>query len=408
MALRHCHNASDFEVAARRRLPKPLFDYVAGGADDETTKRANVAAFDRYQLVPRYLQDIREIDLRRTVLGCELAWPVILAPTGMSRMFHPDGECGVASAAEAAGVGYALSTMASASIEAIAQVSRGPKIYQLYLLADDGLNFAAIDRAKAAGYDAICLTVDTVVAGNRERDLRSGLTIPPRLGIGSLLQFARRPGWCRDHLLGGKFSMPNIAPPGAAATDISTLAAFFAQKMERHISWLRVQQLVRHWGGPFAIKGLQCAADAVLAAGHGVSAVIVSNHGGRQLDGTAATIDLVADIVDAADGRVEVILDGGVRRGTHVLKALAMGARACMIGRPYVYALAAFGQPGVVRLLELMRAETERGLALLGCSSVDQVGRRHLRLAAQVPAFLDERPISEPAIAQHQMHWTDR
>ena len=399
MALRDCHNASDFAAAARRRLPKPLFDYIEGGSDDENTQRANVAAFDRYNLAPHYLCDVRSIDMRRTVLGCSLGWPLILSPTGMSRMFHPDGECGVAIEAARSGVGYSLSTMGSASIETIGAASTGPKIYQLYLLADDALNFAAIDRAKAAGFNALCLTVDTVVAGNRERDTRSGLSIPPKIGFGSLLQFVAQPGWCIDYLRGGRFTMPNIAPPGQTATDISTLAAFFAGKMERHISWQRVERIAAHWGGPLAIKGLQTSTDAIRAAAHGASAVIVSNHGGRQLDGSAATIDLVADIVDAAGDRIEVILDGGVRRGTHIVKALAMGARACMAGRPYVYALASYGQPGVSRLLELLRTETERALALLGCASIDELDRDHLRLADKAPAFFaDTSQTKSPAL----------
>lgn len=392
MALRDCLNVRDFEAAARRRLPRPLFDYVDGGADDEQTKRANVAAFDSYALVPQYLRDVRRIDMRRTVLGCDLAWPLILSPTGMSRLFHPDGECGVAAEAARAGACYTLSSMGSSSIETVAGGSSGPKIYQIYLLTDDALNFAAVDRAKAAGYEALCLTVDTVVAGNRERDLRSGLTIPPRLSLSSLLQFVARPRWCIDYLLGGRFSLPNIAPPGQSMTDISTLSAFFSDRMERNISWRRVEQLAEYWGGPFAIKGLQTPDDAILAADHGASAVIVSNHGGRQLDGSAATIDLVADIVDRAGDRIEVILDGGVRRGTHIVKALAMGARACMIGRPYVYALAAYGQPGVARLLATLRTETERTLALLGCATIDELRREHLRLAHQPPGFLSEMP----------------
>lgn len=403
MALGSCHNALDFERAARARLPKPLFDYVDGGSDDETTKAANLAAFEKYRLVPSYLRDIRQVSLRRTVLGCNLEWPLILAPTGMSRMFHPDGERGVSVEASRSGAGYALSTMASDSIERVAAASDGPKIYQLYLLADDALNFAALDRAKAAGYAAICLTVDTVVAGNRERDLRSGLTIPPKLGIGSLISFAMKPGWCMDYVRGSRFSLPNIAPPGSAETDISTLASFFAQKMERNISWDRVERLAQHWGGPFAIKGLQTAEDASIAAKSGATAVIVSNHGGRQLDGSAATIDLVADIVDATGDRIEVILDGGVRRGTHIAKALAMGARACMTGRPYVYALAAYGQPGVARLLALLREETERALALLGCASIDELGRHHLRRADQLPGFLTETPEPEPSTSR--LYW---
>lgn len=384
--LAQCFGTADYEEAARQRLPRPLFDYISGAADDEKTAAANVASFDRYDLVPRYLTDVTGASAATRVLGCDLAWPLLLAPTGMSRMFHPDGEQGVAVAAADAGCGYALSTMATASIEEIGAISAGPKIYQLYLLADDGLNFASIDRCKAAGFDALCLTVDTIVAGNRERDLRSGLTVPPRLTPASLASFARRPGWCLGYLAGGKFSLPNVTADGEG--DLSTLAAFFASKMESYISWERIAKIAAYWGGPFAIKGLQCADDALHAADAGATAVILSNHGGRQLDGGAATIDLVADIVDAVDGRVEVILDGGVRRGSHIVKALAMGARACMTGRPYLYALSAFGAPGVERWLNAMHQETLRTMALIGCASIDQIGRAHLRLAGIAPAFL--------------------
>ncbi len=384
--LAQCFGTADYEEAARRRLPRPLFDYISGAADDEKTAAANIASFDRYDLVPRYLTDVTKVNAATRVLGCDLEWPLILAPTGMSRMFHPDGEQGVASAAADAGCGYALSTMATASIEDIGAISAGPKVYQLYLLADDALNFASIDRCKAAGFDALCLTVDTIVAGNRERDLRSGLTVPPRLTPASLASFLRRPGWCFGYLGGGKFSLPNVTAGGEG--DLSTLAAFFASKMEAYISWERIAKIAAYWGGPFAIKGLQCADDALRAADAGATAVILSNHGGRQLDGGGATIDLVADIVDAVGERVEVILDGGVRRGSHVVKALAMGARACMTGRPYLYALSAFGAPGVERWLASMHQETLRTMALIGCASIGDIGRGHLRLAGMAPAFL--------------------
>lgn len=389
MRLRDCHNSADFAAAARRRLPRPLYHYLAGGADDEATSRANSAAFTRYQFAPRYLCDVRTVDLRRTVLGRPLAWPLVLAPTGMTRMFHPAGEAAVARAAAAQGIGYSLSTMASTSIEDVAAASQGVKVYQLYLLNDDGANIAMIDRARAAGYDALCLTVDTVWAGNRERDLRTGLTVPPRLSARSLLDFAVRPGWCARYFMGGAFTLPNVA--AADGGDLSTLAAYFAARMERNITWARVERLVRHWAGPFALKGLQSNEDARIAASIGCSAVILSNHGGRQLDGVPASIDLLADMADAVGDRIEIILDGGIRRGSHIVKALAMGARACMTGRPYLHALAAYGEPGVARLLALLRAETERTLALLGCGSVDEVGREHLRPAGRLPNFLTAR-----------------
>lgn len=379
------HNVREFEATARRRLPQPLFDYIAGGADDELTLRANTDAFARYDLVPRYLQRLKKIDMSRNVLGARLDWPLVLAPTGMNRMFHPAGELAVAIEAAKSGAGYCLSTMANESIENVGAAGNGVKIYQLYMLKDEQQNLASIDRCRAAGFHAICLTVDTVVAGNRERDLRSGLTVPPQLNLSSFLQFVARPGWCAQYLTSGRFSLPNV--PAQDQDDMSTLAAYFAANMESEITWAKVEKLIAHWGGPFAIKGIQSIADAKAAADSGASAVIVSNHGGRQLDGASPAIDLVADIVDALEGRIEVIMDGGVRRGSHIVKALAMGATACMTGRPYLYGLASFGHKGVGRVLDLLRAETERTLALVGCASLSDLSRDHIRLAEAVPGF---------------------
>jgi L-lactate dehydrogenase (cytochrome) len=384
--LEDCFNLQDFVQAARLRLPKPLFHYIEGGADDELTKRANSQAFERYSLVPHYLHDIRKVDMRRTVFGCELEWPLLLSPTGMTRVFHPAGEIAVAAEAARAGVAYALSTMATTSIEDVARASSGPKLYQLYLLNDDALNVEMIDRCKAAGFDAICLTVDTVVAGNRERDLRHGLTVPPRLGRRNLLAFAQRPAWCLGYLAGGGISLPNV--PAGENGSLGTLAAFFAAKMEQNITWARVERLMQHWGKPFVIKGLQSVQDAREAAAAGVAGIILSNHGGRQLDGGAATIDLLANIVDAVGDQLEVVLDGGVRRGSHIVKALAMGARACMIGRPYLHGLSAFGQPGVRRVLQLLREETARTLGLLGCANLGELSRQHLLATGKLPEFL--------------------
>lgn len=384
--LEECFNLRDFIAGARKRLPAPLFHYIEGGADDELTMRANSDAFARYSLLPHYLHDIRKVDTQRRVFGCQLEWPLLLSPTGMTQVFHPAGELAVAEEAARAGVGYCLSTMATTSIEALGQRSNGPKIYQMYLLNDEGLNLQIIERCKAAGFDAICLTVDTIVAGNRERDLRHGLTVPPRLNAKNLWSFAQRPRWCLDYLAGGGINLPNVPTPDGG--DLGTLAAFFAAKMEQNITWTKVERLMRHWDKPFVIKGLQSIANARDAVAAGVSGIIVSNHGGRQLDGTAATIDLIADIVDAVGDQLEVVLDGGVRRGSHIVKALAMGARACMIGRPYLYGLAAFGQPGVQRVLSLLRQETARTLALLGCANLDEVTRQHITVAGRLPQFL--------------------
>lgn len=382
-------NVADFKRQARQRLPKPLFDYIEGGADDEVTCRTNVAAYDRYELVPGFLRDVRAIDLRRRVLGCDLAMPLILAPTGMTRLFHHGGEAAAAQAAARAGVGYALSTMATTSMEDVAAVGLGPRIFQLYLVNDDQVNREMIERARAAGYDALILTVDCIIAGNRERDLRNGLTVPPRLGLGSLGQFAVKPMWCLRYLTGGKFDLPNLR--SGAGGDVSTLAAYFAANMKLSITWADVAKIAAWWGGPLAVKGLQCADDARHAADAGASAVIVSNHGGRQLDSAAAPIDLIADIVDALDDRLEVLVDGGIRRGSQIAKALAMGARACLIGRSYLYGISAQGGVGVARVIELLRQELERTCGLLGCASVDELGRHHVRMAGAPPQFLAQK-----------------
>lgn len=385
--LNDCFNSHDFVRVAKRRLPGSLYHYIEGAADDELTARANVQAFERYQLVPRQLRDIRQVDMRRRVFGCDLEWPVFTAPTGMTRLFHPDGEQAVAQEAARLGAGYMLSTMATTSLEEVADCSTGPKIFQLYLLNDDGLNRAIIDRCKRAGYDAICLTVDCVVAGNRERDLRFGLTVPPQLNRRNILSFMQRPLWGLRYLAHGGITLPNVPTPDGSSS-LGTLTSYFAQKMEQNITWARVEQLQQYWGKPFIIKGLQSVADARDAVAAGVSGIIISNHGGRQLDGSPAVLDLLADIVDAVDDQLEVVLDGGVRRGSHVVKALAVGARACLIGRPYLYALSAYGQPGVARMLELLRRETERTLALVGMPHIDDLNRGCLTHLEQQPVSL--------------------
>lgn len=388
--LHDCFNTQDFARVARRRLPGSLYHYIEGGADDELTVRANTQAFERHQLVPRQLRDIRQVDMQRRVFGCDLEWPVFMAPTGMTRLFHPAGEQAVAQEAARLGAGYMLSTMATTSLEEVADCATGPKIFQLYLLNDDGLNRAIIDRCKMAGYDAICLTVDCVVAGNRERDLRFGLTVPPQLNRRNILSFVQRPLWGLRYLAHGGITLPNVPTPDGS-NSLGTLTSYFATKMEQNITWARVEQLQQYWGRPFIIKGLQSVADARDAAAAGVTGIIVSNHGGRQLDGSPGVLDLLPAIVDAVGDQLDVVLDGGVRRGNHIVKALALGARACLIGRPYLYALSAYGQPGVTRMLELLRRETERTLGLIGVPHIDDLDRSAL-------THLDSQPVNRPVL----------
>lgn len=375
-----CLNVEDFRRAARRRLPAPLYHYIDGGADDETTLARNTAAFDAVGLIPSALTDVEALDLSTSVLGQTIDWPVFLSPTGMSRLFHHDGERAVARAAADAGTMYTLSTLSTVSIEEIGSLTTGPKCFQIYIHKDRGLTHEFVARCKTSGYAALCLTVDTLVAGNRERDLVTGMVMPPRPTPSALWSFATHLDWSFNYLLREKFELANVAQSVSAGTQsLVSVIDYINQQFDRSITWHDAERLIADWGGPFAIKGVLSVEDAIRARDVGASAVMVSNHGGRQLDGAAAPFDQLGDIVDAVGGDIEVILDGGVRRGTHVLKALAMGATACMIGRGYLYALAAYGQPGVARALSRLRDEVERDLVLMGRSTPAGLSRDALR-----------------------------
>ena len=378
--LGRCLNVEDFRRAARRRLPAPLYHYIDGGADDETTLARNTAAFDAVGLIPSALTDVEALDLSTSVLGQTIDWPVFLSPTGMSRLFHHDGERAVARAAAEAGTMYTLSTLSTVSIEEIGSLTTAPKCFQIYIHKDRGLTREFVARCKTSGYAALCLTVDTVVAGNRERDLVTGMVMPPRPTLSALFSFATHLDWSINYLLRDKFELANVAGSVSSGTEsLVSVIDYINEQFDRSITWSDAEQLIAEWDGPFAIKGVLSVEDAMRARDVGASAVMVSNHGGRQLDGAAAPFDQLADIVDAVGGDIEVILDGGVRRGTHVLKALAMGATACMIGRGYLYALAAYGQPGVTRALSRLRDEVERDLVLMGCSTPASLSRDALR-----------------------------
>jgi L-lactate dehydrogenase (cytochrome) len=380
MRLKDCHNCSDFRELARRRLPGPIFHYIDGAADDEVTYRRNTEAYDSCDLVPNVLAGVENIDMSTTVMGQKLDMPFFLAPTALQRLFHPDGERAVGAAAEKFGTLFGISSLGTVSIEEIGATIRTPKLFQLYVHKDKGLTFGMIDRCKQAGFEALVLTVDTIVGGNRERDLHTGFTTPISLSLRSLLSFARHPGWAFNYFTHERFELSQLKDYITEGTSVAvSVAEYFNTMLDQTMDWKVAEEIAKYWGGPFALKGVMSAADARRAVDIGATAIMVSNHGGRQLDGSRSPFDQLAEIVDAVDGQADVICDGGIRRGTHVLKALSVGAKAVSGGRAYLYALAAAGQPGVERALGLLHTEIERGMKLMGCRSVADLGRDNLR-----------------------------
>ncbi len=373
MRLDHCLNTQHFRAAAKRRLPSPLFHYIDGGADDEVTLRRNTAAFDDVDLIPNVLAGLEQVDLSVTVLGERLALPLFFSPTAMQRLFHQDGEWAVARAAEEFGTLFGLSTIGTRSIEEMGEF-KAPKLFQIYIHKDPALNTDLIDRCRAANFNALALTVDTIVGGNRERDFLHGMTTPPKFTLQSLASFATHPGWTLSYLFGDRFDLPNVSRYIKQGSDVaSSVANYINEQMYSGINWDDTAKLIQQWGGPFAIKGVMSVADAKMAVQVGASAIMVSNHGGRQLDGSRAPFDQLSAIADAVGGDIEIILDGGVRRGTHVLKALASGATACSGGRMYLYALAAGGTAGVRRAIQLLHDEMQRDMMLMGCRRISDL-----------------------------------
>lgn len=379
-ALEHCFNISDLRRRAQKKLPAPMFHYIDGGADDEWSMRRNTRAFDDYELMPTYLKDIESIDLKTRVLGTTLDLPFFLSPTGMSRLFHHEKEVGACKAAHEFGTLYSLSTMATTSLEEVAKLTPGPKMFQIYILKDRELTREFVTRCKDAGYQALCLTVDTALAGNRERDLVNGMTMPPRFGLKSLFSYATHFEWALNFVRSPDFKLANVAHRvDALGKGAMGLIDYVNSQFDRTVTWEDAAWLADQWDGPFVIKGLQSPADAKRAVEIGATALMVSNHGGRQLEGAPAPVDCIAPIRDAIGDQLELIVDGGIRRGTHIIKALAQGANACSIGRPYLYGLAAGGQKGVERALTLLRDEVERSMALLGCASIADITREQIQ-----------------------------
>lgn len=379
MRLGDCHNFRDFRELARRRLPGPIFDYIDGAADDEVTHRQNSASFERCDLIPNVLRGVATVDLSTTVMGQKLAMPVYCSPTALQRLFHHQGERAVAAAASKYGTMFGVSSLGTVSLEELRRTYATPQAYQLYFHKDRGLNRAMLERAKIAGVQVMMLTVDSITGGNRERDLRSGFTMPFHLSAAGMMQFAIKPRWLLNYLIHEGFSLPQLNQHIAMRGEAKSIGRYFTEMVDPSINWDDAADMVRFWNGQFCVKGVMSVADAKHAAEIGCTGIILSNHGGRQLDGSRTAFDQLAEVVDAVGDRIDVLMDGGVQRGTHVLKALALGAKAVGIGRYYLFPLAASGQAGVERALELMRAEIERGMKLMGCTSIDQLTRDSVR-----------------------------
>ena len=378
--LKNCHNSKDFRTLAKQRIPSPIFHYIDGAADDEITLLQNTKSFEKCDLVPNILRGVEEIDLSVSLMGKKINLPLFFSPTALQRLFHHQGELAVGKVAEKFGTFFGISSLATVSIEEIAKNYSSPKMFQLYVHKDQGLNNSMIEKCIENNFDAIAITVDTIVAGNRERDFYTGFTSPPKFTLSSLISYATHPSWTLNYLLRKKFELPQLQNHIKEGTDITvSIGDYFNSMLDQNINWKTVEEINKQWGKPLCIKGIMSVEDAKKAVDVGASAIMVSNHGGRQLDGSRAPFDQLAEIVDAVGNKIDVICDGGIRRGTHVLKALSVGAKACSGGRMYLYALAGAGEPGVERAMGLMREEIERGMKLMGCKSIGDLGRHNLR-----------------------------
>ena len=378
--LKHCHNTNDFRSLAKQRLPSPIFHYIDGGADDEITLRQNTKAFEKCDLVPNVLRGVEEIDMSVSLMGKKINLPLFFSPIALQRLFHYDGERAVGKVAEKFGTFFGISSLATVGIEEIGRNYSCPKIFQLYIHKDKGLNDSMIEKCKDYNFDAIALTVDTIVGGNRERDLRTGFTSPPQLSLGGFFSFAIHPKWTMNYLLREKFALPQLQDYVKEGTNITvSIADYFSTMLDQNMNWKNVEEINKKWGKDLCLKGIMSVEDAKKAVDVGASAIMVSNHGGRQLDGSCSPFDQLSKIVDAVGDKIDVVCDGGIRRGTHVLKALSVGAKACSGGRMYLYALAAAGEAGVERAMGLMQEEIERGMKLMGCKSVSNLQRQNLR-----------------------------
>ena len=373
--LRRAADVSDLRRLSRRRLPRGVFDYIDGGAEDELSMGRNVEAFRRLEFAPRVLAGVAEVDPSTTLLGHRLPLPLVLGPTGFTRIVTPGGELDVARAAARAGVPYTLSTLSTRSIQEVATVSSGPKWFQVYAWRDRGLIKDMLARAAQHGYEAIVLTVDTAVLGRRERDVRRGFTLPPQIGPATIIDGVLHPEWTWAFLRAEPITFANVTGSGAPdGRQAASLSDYVNSQFDPALSWSDLEWFRDAWDGPIVLKGIQTVADARIAADCGVEAIALSNHGGRQLDGAPPSLELVAPVAEALGQATELICDGGVRRGADIVKAVALGARACMVGRPYLYGLGAGGERGVDHVMSMFEEGVRRTMALTGCRTVDELG----------------------------------
>lgn len=364
---------------AQQRLPGPIFNYIDGAAEDETTYRRNTDAFGSCDLVPNVLRGVTSVDMSVTVMGQKLAMPVYCSPTALQRLFHHEGERAVAAAAGKYGTMFGVSSLGTVSLEEARRISGGPQVYQFYFHKDRGLNREMMARAQQAGVEVMMLTVDSITGGNRERDKRTDFAIPFKLNLAGITQFAIKPAWAINYLTHERFKLPQLDTHVDMGSGTMSISRYFTEMLDPAMTWDDVAEMVQHWGGQFCLKGIMSVEDARRAVEIGCTGIVLSNHGGRQLDGSRSAFDQLAEIVDAVGDQIDVMMDGGVHRGTHVLKALSLGAKAVGVGRYYLFPLAAAGRPGVERALDLMRIEIERDMRLMGCTSIAQLTRQNLR-----------------------------
>ncbi|MEE2736541.1 MAG: alpha-hydroxy acid oxidase [Pseudomonadota bacterium] len=379
MKLKDCHNFHDFRKLAKRRLPSPIFNYIDGAAEDETTYARNTASFEQCDLVPNVLRGTETIDQSVEIMGQKLAMPIYCSPTALQRLFHHEGENAVAAAATKYGTLFGVSSLGTASLADIRKQYDGPQCFQFYFHKDRGLNQSMLESAKNADVDILMLTVDTITGGKRERDLRTGFSIPFKLTLGGISQFLLKPSWGINYVTHSKFGFPQLDKFVDMSAGSISVGKYFTDMLDPTMTWNDVEKIVQFWDGQFCLKGFMSVSDAKRAVDIGCTGIVVSNHGGRQLDGGRSSFDQLAEIVNAVGDDIDVIMDSGIQRGSHVLKALSLGAKAVGGGRFYLYALAAAGQAGVERALEIMRTDIERDMRLVGAKKISELSVDNLR-----------------------------